>query len=106
MSFLDLSMNFFPGLREETQKELGIRFTILSFLRDPRGYHQVYLILFEFEENRAWGLCIWDGSNKRFIEEPAPLSDYGFRRISDLYKKYPQLKNTSWYKNQKSINEL
>jgi hypothetical protein len=66
---------------------------MLTYTQDTGyGYGHVYLFKFEFNEDRKYGLFIWDNKRGEFIQEPAPIADYGFKSISQVYKKYNGLR--------------
>lgn len=81
----------FPGLWKALK---GFdRIDLFTYIQDPEyGYQNVYLFKGEFDKDRRYGLFIWDLTYQRFIEEPAPIVDYGFKSIAEVYKKYPGLR--------------
>jgi hypothetical protein len=98
MPLADISLNEFPGLKLAARSFNP--FYIRAWMRDPGwGYEHVYLLLIEFNEDRRYGLCIWNNRDKEFIEEPGDLDAYGFSGLTALYKKYPSLKNFKYYAN-------
>lgn len=64
----------FSGL--EKAAEDFMEFNVMDAKRDPQ-VDGVHMLLIRFTDNGEYGLCIYDQSRAYFVEEPAPLEDYG-----------------------------
>ena len=63
----------FPGLiKKALEFEL---FQVVDRREDPQ-VPGVYMLQIKFTDGQ-YGLCIWDGNNKVFLEEPSSYEDYG-----------------------------